>query len=181
LLDIAEYINGLACQKYRPICNDSFNVIKIKEMHEGFSAETEKVRSDVPSKFIIENGDVLFSWSASLEVQIWTKGKGVLNQHIFKVVSKNYPRSFYYFQLLNYLQHFIMIADSRKTTMGHITQEHLHQSRIALPPIIIANKLENILAPIMNKIVINKILNQNISELRDWLLPMLMNGQVKIE
>ena len=128
-------MNGLPCQKYRPTGDEFLRVIKIKEMHEGFSAETELVTPDIPEKAIIENGDILFSWSASLEVMIWSGGKGALNQHIFKVTSEKYPRSFYYFQLVNYLQHFKMIAENRKTTMGHITQDHLEQSRIALPPI----------------------------------------------
>ncbi len=181
LLNIAEYINGLPCQKFRPTGNDFLRVIKIKEMHEGYSSESELVRADIPKKAIIENGDVLFSWSASLEVQIWTRGKGALNQHIFKVISDEYPRSFYYYQLVNYLQHFKMMAATRKTTMGHITQEHLQQSRIAIPPKELTLELEKIIAPIFAKKLNNEIENQKLSELRDWLLPMLMNGQVKVK
>lgn len=180
LLDIADYINGLACQKFRPLGKESLKVIKIKEMHEGFSNETELVRPDIPEKVIIDNGDVLFSWSASLEVQIWTKGKGALNQHIFKVKSDKYPRSFYYFQLINYLGHFKMMAENRKTTMGHITQEHLEQSRVVLPPKDLTLKLESVVEPLFSKKIIGEIENQALSELRDWLLPMLMNGQVKV-
>ncbi|MBA4411565.1 MAG: restriction endonuclease subunit S [Odoribacter sp.] len=180
LLDIAEYTNGLPCQKFRPTGNDFLKVIKIREMHGGFSSDTELVRSTIPKKLIIENGDVLFSWSASLEVQIWTGGKGALNQHIFKVTSDKYPKSFYYYQLLNYLQHFKMMAENRKTTMGHITQEHLQQSRIAIPPKELTVELEKIIAPIFKRKMINEIENQQLAELRDWLLPMLMNGQVKV-
>jgi len=181
LLDIADYINGLPCQKYRPIASDSLRVIKIKEMHEGFSSETELVRTDIPEKSIINNGDVLFSWSASLEVQIWTRGKGALNQHIFKVESNKYPKSFYYYQLVNYLNHFKMMAENRKTTMGHITQDHLYQSRIILPPKEIAEKLDFGITPLFDKMINNEIQNHQLTELRDWLLPMLMNGQVKVQ
>ena len=180
LLDIADYMNGLPCQKFRPTGDEFLRVIKIKEMHEGYSAETELVRPDIPQKAIIENGDVLFSWSASLEVMIWTGGKGALNQHIFKVTSEKYPKSFYYFQLINYLQHFKMMAENRKTTMGHITQEHLKQSRIALPPKELTMELEKIIDPIFKRKMNNEIENQQLTELRDWLLPMLMNGQVKV-
>lgn len=180
LLDIADYMNGLPCQKFRPTGEEFLRVIKIKEMHEGFSANSELVRPDIPQKAIIENGDVLFSWSASLEVQIWSGGKGALNQHIFKVTSEKYPKSFYYYQLLNYLQHFKMMAENRKTTMGHITQEHLQQSRIALPPKELTLKLEKIIVPILDKKIVNEIETQTLTELRDWLLPMLMNGQVRV-
>ena len=182
LLDIADYTNGLACQKFRPVDDNYLRVIKIREMREGFTEDSELVRANIPEKVIVENGDVLFSWSASLEVIIWAKGKGGLNQHIFKVTSKKYPKSFYYFQLINYLQHFKMLAENRKTTMGHITQEHLQQSRIVVPSNDdLIKKLDEKLCPILDKQVQIQQENQQLSALRDWLLPMLMNGQVVVE
>jgi type I restriction enzyme S subunit len=181
LLDIASYVNGLACQKYRPTAGDFLRVIKIREMNEGFTANTELVRSDIPAKAIIENGDVLFSWSASLDLKIWSGGKGALNQHIFKVTSDKYPKSFYYHQLINYLHHFKMLAENRKTTMGHITQEHLQQNRIVIPPQNLIESLDRILEPVISKKTTNEIQSQHLSALRDWLLPMLMNGQVRVE
>ncbi|NJL51116.1 MAG: restriction endonuclease subunit S [Hydrococcus sp. SU_1_0] len=105
LWNIANYYNGLAMQKYRPNTDDYLRVIKIKEMNEGFSDKTEKARVDIPKNAIVNDGDVLFSWSATLEVKIWTKSIGALNQHIFKVSSQKYPKLFYYFELLNYLNH----------------------------------------------------------------------------
>ena len=180
LLDIADYANGLPCQKFRPTGQEALRVIKIKEMNEGFSSNTELVRPNIPDKAIVENGDVLFSWSASLELKIWTGGKGALNQHIFKVTSDQYPKSFYYHQLLNYLQHFKMMAENRKTTMGHITQEHLKQSRIVIPPLEKILILDEIIAPLIAKKIFNEIENHKLCEIRDWLLPMLMNGQVKV-
>ena len=129
LLDIAEYTNGLACQKYRPTDNNKLPVIKIKEMHDGLSADTEWVKADIPDDVKVFDGDVLFSWSASLEVMLWAYGNGGLNQHIFKVTSKNgYSRSFYFYQLIHYVGVFKQMAEARKTTMGHITQDHLRQS-----------------------------------------------------
>ena len=182
LLDIADYANGLPCQKFRPDGHEFLRVIKIREMNEGgFSDNSEQVKLDIPAKSIIENGDVLFSWSASLEVKIWTGGKGALNQHIFKVTSSKYPKSFYYFQLVNYLQHFKMMAENRKTTMGHITQEHLQQSRIAIPPKALTQELDKIIAPLFEMKIKNDIENERLSSLRDWLLPMLMNGQITID
>ena len=180
LLDIAVYTNGLACQKYRPTNGDYLPVIKIREMRDGFTENTEKVKKDIPEKLIVNDGDILFSWSASLEVMIWSGGSGGLNQHIFKVTSEKYPKSFYYFQLVWYLQHFKMIADLRKTTMGHITQDHLKQSRIVIPHIDIVNQVDKHLKPIQSKQVLLKRQNQQLTSLRDWLLPMLMNGQVKV-
>ena len=182
LLDIAEYTNGLACQKYRPTDNNKLPVIKIKEMHNGLSADTEWVKADIPDDVKVFDGDVLFSWSASLEVMLWAYGNGGLNQHIFKVTSKNgYPRSFYFYQLIHYVGVFKQMAEARKTTMGHITQDHLRQSTIALPPNVeIANKLEEKLCPIFGEIVKNNQEIMTLTKQRDELLPLLMNGQASV-
>ena len=182
LLDIAEYTNGLACQKYRPIDDNKLPVIKIKEMHDGLSADTEWVKADIPDDVKVFDGDVLFSWSASLEVMLWAYGNGGLNQHIFKVTSKNgYPRSFYFYQLIHYVGVFKQMAEARKTTMGHITQDHLKQSTIALPPNVdIANRLEEKLCPIFDAIVKYSQEIMALTKQRDELLPLLMNGQASI-
>ncbi len=180
LWDIAQYYNGLAMQKYRPQNDEFLPVIKIREMNEGFSSDTEKARPDIPQEAIIEDGDILFSWSASLEIKIWSQGRGALNQHIFKVTSKKYPKSFYYFELLNYLQHFKMIAELRKTTMGHITHDHLKQARICLPKLELLQSFNSIVNPLFEKYLLTEKENCSLMQLRDWLLPMLMNGQVNV-
>ena len=183
LWNIANFYNGLAMQKYRPDTNgdDYLPVIKIREMMNGFSKDTEKARLDIPIEAVVERGDILFSWSATLEVIIWGKEKGALNQHIFKVTSDTYPKSFIYFELKSYLKVFKAIAELRKTTMGHITQDHLKQAKIVVPPIELISKLDDNLQPIMLKQQILENQNQELIQLRDWLLPMLMNGQVKVE
>ena len=183
LWNIANFYNGLAMQKYRPDTNedDYLPVIKIREMMNGFSKDTEKARLDIPTEAIVERGDILFSWSATLEVIIWGKERGALNQHIFKVTSDNYPKSFIYFELKSYLKVFKAIAELRKTTMGHITQDHLKQAKIVVPPIDLISKLDAKLQPIMLKQQMLENQNQELTQLRDWLLPMLMNGQVKVE
>ena len=182
LLDIAEYTNGLACQKYRPTDDNKLPVIKIKEMHDGLSVDTEWVKADIPDDVKVFDGDVLFSWSASLEAMLWAYGNGGLNQHIFKVTSKNgYPRSFYFYQLVHYIGVFKQMAEARKTTMGHITQDHLRQSTIVLPPDVdIANKLEEKLCPIFDAIVKNSQEIMTLTKQRDELLPLLMNGQATV-
>jgi type I restriction enzyme S subunit len=184
LFYIANYYNGLACQNYRPQeGEDSLPVIKITEMHNGFTSETERASASIPSEAIIENGDVLFAWSASLEVMLWGLGKGALNQHIFKVTSNNgFPKSFYYFQLMEYVGHFKKIAEAKKTTMGHITKDHLEQSQIVVPPSTnLPDKLEEIITPLLDKMVSLSSERIYLTHLRDSLLPMLMNGQLTIE
>jgi type I restriction enzyme S subunit len=179
LYDIAEFINGLACQKYRPINqNGKIPVIKIKEMHEGINDNTEYVREDIPEKNIVNDGDILFSWSATLETMIWTGGKGGLNQHIFKIIPKEYAKYYVYMQLSAYIINFAHMAEARKTTMGHITTDHLKQSRIALPPKKITDMYDEKAQGIFNERICNSRQNRELILLRDFLLPLLMNGQV---
>ena len=153
LWNIANFYNGLAMQKYRPDTNEDnyLPVIKIREMMNGFSKDTEKARLEIPTEAVVERGDILFSWSATLEVIIWGKERGALNQHIFKVTSETYPKSFIYFELKSYLKVFKSIAELRKTTMGHITQDHLKQAKIVVPSIDLISKLDAKLQPIMLK------------------------------
>ena len=184
LFEIAVFTNGLACQKFRPKDDEvPLPVIKIREMHDGISVDTEEVTSNIPESVKVYNGDVLFSWSASLEVMLWAYGLGGLNQHIFKVASANdFPKSFYYFQLLDYVDVFKKMAEARKTTMGHITQDHLQQSTIAIPDNKdIADKFEELISPIFKQIVKLQEEISNFIKQRDELLPLLMNGQITIE
>lgn len=178
LYDIADFINGLACQKFRPIDNNKMPVVKITEMHDGITENTEFVRSDIPEKNIINNGDILFSWSATLETMIWNGGKAGLNQHIFKVMPKNYPKYYVYMQLSSYIINFIQMALARKTTMGHITTDHLKQSKIVLPPKSLTKKYNNMIENQFLMQTKNKEQNKELTSLRDFLLPLLMNGQV---
>ena len=183
LYGIADFINGLACQNHRPKGTDTgLPVIKIREMHDGVTADTERVSSSIPARNIIKDGDMLFAWSASLEVQYWNGGVAGLNQHIFKVEPKpNIPAEFVYQQLIRYLVVFKRMAEVRKTTMGHITSDHLDQSRVVLPPIATLQKFDSTTRAIRSSIIQLGQQNRELIQLRDWLLPMLMNGQVIIE
>ncbi|WP_024297672.1 restriction endonuclease subunit S [Methylomicrobium lacus] len=181
LWDIAKYYNGLAMQKHRPTNDKFLPVIKIREMNDGFSDSTEKASINIPKEAVVNDGDVLFSWSATLDVKIWSQGPGALNQHIFKVTSDKYPKSFYYFELLNYLNHFKMMAELRKTTMGHITLDHLKQAKISLPSLELLEQAAQFIEPIFNKHLMLEKENRTLSTIRDWLLPMLMNGQITVQ
>ncbi|PTQ87362.1 restriction endonuclease subunit S [Agitococcus lubricus] len=182
LVDIAIFTNGIACQKYYPTGDElTYKVIKIREFSSGFDESSESVRQSVPKKVVVNDGDILFSWSATLEVKLWTGGTGALNQHIFKVTSDNYPKTFYYFEVLKYLEYFKKVAELRKTTMGHITKEHLVESRVSLPPKELIQAMDEKLSPVISKIVSNYQQNVELAKLRDWLLPMLMNGQVTLK
>ena len=182
LLDIADYLNGLAMQKFRPNENEnSLPVLKIKELRQGFCDNTSDVCSEnIKSKYIIHDGDVIFSWSGSLLVDFWCGGTCGLNQHLFKVTSEKYSKWFYYSWTQYHLQKFISIAKDMATTMGHIKRQELKKSEVLIPNSEDYSKIGNLLSPIYDMIIANRLENKRLAILRDTLLPKLMNGEIDV-
>ncbi|TXD38390.1 restriction endonuclease subunit S [Lujinxingia vulgaris] len=172
---IAKFLNGTAIRKYRPENDDEayLRAIKIREMRDGFSEKSDTVTRDIPKKFIIEDGDVLFSWSGSLLVQIWTGGRGALNQHIFKVTSKNYPKWFIYEWTRHHLDMFQRIAASKATTMGHINRGHLSQALCAIPPKPTLTAINKSAEDFLSKSIKLNIENRTLEATKAELLPLL--------
>ena len=94
---IATFLNGLALQKYPATDGSALPVIKIAQLRAGHSLGADLASPDLPEEYKVDDGDVLFSWSGSLELVIWAGGQGALNQHLFKVASQEYPQWLYYF------------------------------------------------------------------------------------
>lgn len=182
LSKMANYTNGLAMQKFRPKDNEeSLPVIKIKEMNDGITENTERCSTNIKDEVIINNGDVLFAWSGTLCMSIWGKGKAGLNQHIFKVTSDKYPKWFYYFWTLKHLNKFKVIAAGKATTMGHIKRGELDISEVLIPEDKELQEMHKIMQPLFNKYINNLIQNETLTQLRDTLLPKLMNGEIDLD
>lgn len=182
LLDIADYLNGLAVKKFA--ANDdelSLPVLKIKELGIGnVTAESDRCNLSVPEKYIIKKGDLIFSWSGTLLVDFWTGSKSVLNQHLFKVSSTKYPRWFYYFWTKYHLGKFQNIAKSMATTMGHIKREDLSKSQVFIPIKDLLEQGSSIFEPIIDQILKLRIQNNKLMKVRDEVLPKLMNGEIEV-
>lgn len=136
LADIADYLNGLAMQKYRPDEGDfGYPVLKIKELRQRMcDKDSERCSFHIKPEYIVHDGDVIFSWSGSLLVDFWCGGECGLNQHLFKVSSTKYDKWFYYSWTQYHLNEFIAIAADKATTMGHIKREHLQSATVLVPP-----------------------------------------------
>lgn len=175
------FLNGLALQKFPPKNEtDYLPVIKIKELKQGISETSDKASTDIEKKYIIEDGDILFSWSGSLEVVMWCNGKGALNQHLFKVSSEKYPKWFYYYWTKEFLPIFQATAADKATTMGHIQRRHLTESLINVPDKYTLKLANEIIEPLLERIKSNAIQIQTLIQTRDSLLPRLMSGKIKI-
>ena len=182
LLDIASYLNGLAMQQFRPDERETgIPVLKIKELRQGFcDADSELCSPGIKSEYIIKDGDVVFSWSGSLLVDIWCGGTCSLNQHLFKVTSKVYDKWFYYLWTAHHLDRFIAIAADKATTMGHIKREELAKAEVLIPSNIAYQNIRSIMNPIFDLIISNRIEAHRLAALRDELLPKLMSGELDV-
>ena len=182
LLGIADYLNGLAMQKYRPTEGEQgLPVLKIKELRQGScDANSELCSPSIKPEYIVHDGDVIFSWSGSLLVDLWCGGTCGLNQHLFKVTSKTYDKWFCYAWTNHHLQKFAAIAADMATTMGHIKREELAKAEVLIPSRSDYERIGNLLAPLYDLVILNRIENRKLASLRDELLPQLMTGQLDV-
>ena len=177
LFDVAEVQYGY------PFSTDYFNstgdgvpVIRIRDILgndiTNFSTE------EVEDKYKINVGDVLVGMDGNFHMNYWIKEDCYLNQRVVKVNSDRLPNMVLKYQI----EPFIKLREKSvsRTTVGHLSDKDLKAINVILPK-------EQYLSPIFEKfekilknIIINQQQNQELTQLRDWLLPMLMNGQVII-
>lgn len=181
--DLANYINGAAFKKAE-YGNFGLPIIKIAELKSGITDSTQFCCVSKESKYYIDDKDILFSWSGnpdtSIDTFLWSRGRAILNQHTFRVVSKFNAPAFTYF-LLKYLKpQFAHIASNKQTTgLGHVTVADLKRLKFCANEAVIMD-FEILTAPIFETIFsINKE-NQHLAVLRDTLLPKLMNGEIDV-
>jgi type I restriction enzyme S subunit len=178
--EVATYLNGLALQKFPPTDDSWLPVIKIAQLRKGDTVGADRAGRNIKPDYIIQNGDVLFSWSGSLEVEVWCGGEGALNQHLFKVSSDIYPKWFYYFWTKHHLAHFRQVAASKATTMGHIQRAHLTQALVVAPPDAFVSAVGEFFAPLLERWIATSLQAQTLATLRDTLLPRLISGALRL-
>ncbi len=176
----AHYLNGLALQNYPPGEGPTFPVIKIAQLRKGDSAGADRCATDLPPEYIVQDGDVLFSWSGSLEVELWCGGPGALNQHLFKVTSLEFPKWFYYLWTLYHLDEFRLIAAGKATTMGHIQRGHLTAAKVLIPPRPLLDAMTRTMSPLIYQLIANRVQSRTLATLRDTLLPKLLSGELRV-
>lgn len=178
--EVANYLNGLALQKFPPDDDEGLPVIKIAQLRKGDTVGADRASRKMKQEYIIQNGDVLFSWSGSLEVEIWCGGEGALNQHLFKVTSDTYPKWFYYLWTKYHLESFRQTAASKATTMGHIQRGHLSQAKVITPPDAFISAVGEYFGSLLDRWISTDLQAQTLATLRDTLLPRLISGQLRL-
>lgn len=176
--EVASFTNGFA---FKPshFTDDGLPVIKIKELKSGVTAATPRCSGEVKEKYLIEDGDILFSWSAHLDAYIWRGGEGWLNQHLFKVDGLyGIPKYFLYFSLKEKMGDFR--AKSMGTTMQHIKRSALSEVRFPMPSEHLTSQFDDLVTPTLKQVLLLQRKNSNLRAQRDLLLPKLVSGEIDV-
>ena len=131
--DLATYVNGYA---FKPSDwgDTGLPIIRIQDLT-GNSYQLNRYEGEYPARIEVNDGDVLISWSASLGVYVWQRGKALLNQHIFKVVFDKLPVDKDYFVFA--VEHKLAEMESKThgATMKHIVKKDFDSTIIPYPAI----------------------------------------------
>lgn len=131
--DVATYVNGFAFKPEQWVDN-GIPIIRIQNLNNP-DAPYNYCDIQIPSKYIVEKGDILISWSASLGVYEWLYDKGYLNQHIFKVVFDKGDISKYYLKYAVSAKLNDMEKQLHGATMKHIVKKDFDNTLIPVPPL----------------------------------------------
>ena len=179
--EIAHFQNGLALQKYRPLEGEErLPVLKIAELRKGTTGGKEYASADIPSECIVENGDLIFSWSGSLMAKIWCGGRAALNQHLFKVTSSDLPDWLVFGWLSRHMSEFQFIAADKATTMGHIRRHHLQDAQCVLPNDDVMETANRVCGAIHKRCIAARVESGRLADMRDMLLSRLISGEIRV-
>jgi type I restriction enzyme S subunit len=177
--ELATFLNGFA---FKPshLGDIGLPIVKIPELRDGPTEKTPRNPGDsIPEKYVLNNGDVLFSWSGTLLVNIWNHGRALLNQHLFKVVPiTDNLRGFVSFALQQALGEFQ--NQTIGSTMKHIRRDALEKVATLVPDKPLLDEFDSYVTPILEQV---GILQRQVTaslQARDLLLPRLMNGEVVV-
>lgn len=179
IADLARYVNGKNFTKNAT--GSGRMVIRIAELNSGPGASTVYNEVEANEENTAYPGDLLFSWSGSLDVYRWHQDEALVNQHIFKVIPQEFPQWFVYFQLREAISFFQGIAADKATTMGHIKREHLSQAKLVLPPAELIAAMDGVVKPMYQRIHQNEGESITLASIRDSLLPRLLSGEIRVE
>lgn len=180
LEELGTFLNGYPFDPTE-LHEEGLPIIKIKELNAGVSHDTPRNTGEkIPDRYKFGDGDIVFSWSGSLVVQIWHQGAALLNQHLFKVTpAKGVSREFLYFSI----KFAIPIFESLTTgaTMQHIKRKELRFVKVRVPDPQVMKAFDNLVSPLMEQALRLKQINMRLKSQRDALLPRLISGKLRVD
>lgn len=175
--EVAEYVNGFPF-KPEHLGESGTPVIRIKQLLDPMES-VDRTTIEVPDRCTLGDGDVVFSWSGTLAVRIWRRGRAYLNQHLFRVLpGPNVDKNF----LSLILDHVIdeLVEKSHGTTMKHITKQTLLPHKIHLPPLTEQRRIVEVLSSMDAVIQSTEQAVADAKHLRSGLLSDLLSGNHEI-
>jgi type I restriction enzyme, S subunit len=176
---LADFLNGFAFKPYH-LGEEGYPVVKIPELKGGVTPKTPRNSGlDVPEKYHLTDGDLLFSWSGTLAVNQWSGGPALLNQHLFKVATKgDVSNAFLMTALREAMQ--LFLNETTGATMKHIRRSALDKVCAFVPPPSLLEEYEEIVENSYQQILcLNRQINK-LTQARDILFPKLMSGEIAV-
>lgn len=188
VIDQAEWVNGAAYKNMHfSNAEDALPVIKIAELKSGVTGQTNWTNTYLGERFLIEDGELLFSWSGnpdtSIDAFVWTGGKAWLNQHIFAVRENGRRSKAFLHTVLKYLKpEFAELARNKQTTgLGHVTKADMKRMQICIGSATVLRAFDEIISPIFERMVDLQLESRTLAQNRDLLLPKLMFGEIRVK
>ncbi|MBA3311089.1 MAG: restriction endonuclease subunit S [Nocardioidaceae bacterium] len=175
---LARFVNGGAYTK--GATGTGRMVLRIAELNSGPGGSTVYTEFDVPEDKTARAGDLLMSWSGSLDVYRWTREEAIINQHIFKVIPNGLPAWLVHDRLKAVMPTFQSIAKDKATTMGHIQRGHLESTTVAMPSSEQIDQMDARLGPLWDRLLLAEREIHTLAALRDALLPDLLSGRLRV-
>ena len=187
LYDAATYVNGAAYRAFQPNGDRrGLPIIKIVELKAGVTEQTKYSDVEMPEKYRLKTGDILFSWSGnpdtSIDTFVWSHGPAWLNQHIFRVDPHQPEERTLVLATLKYLRPvFAEIARNKQTTgLGHVTAGDMKRLLIVKPDARVLEAWNACANPIFDAVFRNTLEAQTLAKTRDVLLPRLLSGELSV-
>lgn len=130
----AKFINGRAYKKSELLNDSSLTpILRVGNLFTNSSYYYSDLKLN-PDKYI-DNGDLIYAWSASFGPKIWTGDHVIYHYHIWKVIPKQIiEKQFLYYFLLD-KRNVIGETDLHGSTMKHITKTNMEHLSFPLPPL----------------------------------------------
>lgn len=180
LSELGRFLNGLALQKFPPKGPEFLPVIKIAELRAGRWEDGDRASCDIPPEYIVNDGDLIFSWSGSLLQRFWCGGRGALNQHLFKVTPRGTTAPLLFEAINQHMARFRAIASDKATTMGHIQRQHLDSALVAVGSVELMKLAEVIIGSCHERAFHARVQSRTLEEIRDLVLPKLVSGELRV-
>ena len=183
--EVDNIFNVASIQYGFPFSTEFFNenkigvpVIRIRDIKDNqisnFSTEEK-----IDSKYIIKKGEILIGMDGNFHINYWANDNCYLNQRVVKIQGIELSNIYLKEQIEPYIK--TREKSISRTTVGHLSDKDLRSINIIIPNNLIMIKINSFYNNTLNKFIENLQQIQHLQSLRDWLLPMLMNGQVSVE